>query len=42
MMWRITNTVANPAAMNDSVATNERGDKRLKPQMPCPLVQPAP
>ena len=38
----MTNTVMNPVPMKDKVATNERTDKRLKPQMPWPLVQPAP
>jgi hypothetical protein len=28
--------------MKDKVATKERIDKRLRPQMPWPLVQPAP
>ena len=35
-------TVANPAAMNASVATSERAEKRDSPQTPCPLVQPEP
>jgi hypothetical protein len=38
----MTNTVMKPVHMKDKVATNERTDKRLKPQMPWPLVQPAP
>src|SRR5439155_2174530 len=42
IMWRTTNTVTNPAAMNDSVATIERGDRRDIPHTPWPLVQPAP
>ena len=33
-MWRMTNTVMNPAAMNRQVATIERGEKRAKPQTP--------
>jgi hypothetical protein len=36
------NTVANPAAMNMSVAMSERGDMRERPHTPCPLVQPEP
>ena len=31
-----------PAATKQHVATIERGDRREIPQMPCPLVQPAP
>src|SRR5262249_51177217 len=35
-------TVRTPVAMNASVATRERFEKRLRPQTPCPLVQPEP
>ena len=38
----ITATVTKPAAMNVAVAANERGDRRDRPQTPCPLVQPLP
>ena len=40
--WRTTNTVAMPTAMKTSVATIERGDRRLMPHRPWPLVQPLP
>jgi hypothetical protein len=40
--WSATNTVAAPANMNVSVATIDRFDNRLTPQMRCPLVQPPP
>ena len=39
---RAKNTTAKPAAMKMSVATSERGDRRARPQTPCPLVQPEP
>jgi len=42
MTCRTTNTVATPAAMNESVATIDRGDRREIPHTPWPLVQPAP
>jgi hypothetical protein len=35
-------TVAAAVAMNVNVATIDRFDNRLTPQMPCPLVQPPP
>jgi hypothetical protein len=28
--------------MNVTVAASDRGDSRLRPQTPCPLVQPLP
>ena len=31
---RVTNTVANPAAMKNSVATIERGERRESPHTP--------
>src|SRR5690606_27214501 len=34
--------VRKPLAINIKVATKERGDRRDKPQTPCPLVQPEP
>ena len=34
--------MAKPAAMNVSVATIERAEKRLMPHTPWPLVQPLP
>src|SRR5688572_7791194 len=40
--WRITKTVAMPAAMNVTTAASERFEKRPSPQTPCPLVQPLP
>ena len=40
--WRITNTVATPAAMKATVAASERGERRASPHTPWPLVQPAP
>ncbi len=33
-MWRVANTVANPAAMNARVATSERGESRDRPHTP--------
>jgi hypothetical protein len=30
----MTNTVTKPVPMNDKVATKDRTDKRLNPQMP--------
>ena len=42
MTCRTTNTVATPAAMNESVATIDRGDSREIPHTPWPLVHPAP
>lgn len=32
----------NPASIKVQVATIDRTDKRLMPQMPCPLVHPEP
>src|SRR6266446_2318166 len=40
--WRATYTVAKPAAINASVATIERGDRRATPHTPWPLVHPPP
>ena len=39
---RSRNTVAKPASMKAAVATIERGERRDRPQTPCPLVQPEP
>ena len=38
----MTKTVATATAMNTQVATSERGERRARPQTPCPLVQPPP
>ena len=40
--WRAAKTVANPAAMNATVAAIERGDARETPHTPWPLVHPPP
>ena len=34
--------IAKPVAMNTTVATIERSDRREMPQTPCPDVQPLP
>src|SRR5450432_260717 len=39
---RVTATVSIPVATKTSVATMERGDRRLIPQSPCPEVHPLP
>src|SRR6185369_11306192 len=38
--WRTMKTVSMPAPMKMQVAASERGDRRLTPHRPCPLVQP--
>jgi hypothetical protein len=39
---RIASTAIAPVVMNVSVAASDRPDMRLRPQTPCPLVQPLP
>ncbi len=40
--WRTRQTVTKPVAMKAMVAMIERGERRDRPQMPWPLVQPEP